>query len=72
MDICDKMSKLLQCGNVNSPEAVDQLIKILENSLTVKKFKTPRQNFYFSSIGRSTSYHATGTSSLPQRLQMRY
>jgi len=35
MDICDKMSKLLECGNVNSPEAVDQLIKILENSLSV-------------------------------------
>jgi hypothetical protein len=36
MDACDKVSKLLQCGKDNSPDAVSGLMNNLENSITVK------------------------------------
>jgi len=38
MDACDKVSKLLKCGQDNSPEAVSGLMKQLENAITVKIF----------------------------------
>jgi len=35
MDACDKASRLLKCGKDNSPEAVEGLMKQLENSIAV-------------------------------------
>jgi len=37
MDACDKASRLLKCGKDNSPDAVAGLMKILENTITVRK-----------------------------------
>jgi hypothetical protein len=38
MDACDKASKLLKCGQENSPEAVAGLMSKLENEMTVEKY----------------------------------
>jgi len=35
MDACDKVSKMLQCGKENSPDAVASLMNNIENTLTV-------------------------------------
>jgi len=35
MDACDKVSKLLECGKTNSPEAIVGLMNNLENAITV-------------------------------------
>jgi len=40
MDLCDKVSKMVQCGKDNSPEAVAQLMNNIENTLTVRKITT--------------------------------
>jgi len=39
MDLCDKVSKLLQCGKENSPDAVAGLMNNLENAMTVSHQK---------------------------------
>jgi hypothetical protein len=33
MDICDRVSKLMECGNDNSPVAVNGIMKNLQNSM---------------------------------------
>jgi hypothetical protein len=46
MDACDKVTKLLQCGKDNSPEAVAGIMNNLENAITVRKTKL-NVIFYF-------------------------
>jgi hypothetical protein len=41
MDACDKVSKLLQCGKDNSPDAVSGLMNNLEATITVRCAQFP-------------------------------
>jgi len=38
MDACDKVSRLLKCGKDNSPDIVSDLMKNMENAITVNYF----------------------------------